>query len=322
MIRTRRADTDLTFAPRKVETLWVAPDAGGAQALPRGQRLRRRRGARRGGRAGPPALLHAGRAAEGDGLVVGGGARRRSRSSRKHPDGLDPRRLKQLAPRAAEVSDAPSKVRSLLRAIAALERREGIVFTQFRSTQDTIVDALRASGVEPAVFHGELGWREKEEALDRFRTALPVLVSTEAGGEGRNLQFCQHRRQLRPAVEPDAGRAADRPRPPPRPGRIRCASSTWSRAARSSRTCSRSSTEDPHVRAGGRRDGGDPRHLAAARLVRGRGLQALDRVDATRGCASAASPSWRSTSWSRAASTRSRRTGRAGCSRRPRKEEA
>jgi superfamily II DNA/RNA helicase len=42
------------------------------------------------------------------------------------------------------------------------------------------------------VFHGELSWREKEEALDRFRTgSATVLVSTEAGGEGRNLQFCR-----------------------------------------------------------------------------------------------------------------------------------
>jgi len=41
------------------------------------------------------------------------------------------------------------------------------------------------------VFHGELGWREKEEALDHFRNTASVLVSTEAGGEGRNLQFCQ-----------------------------------------------------------------------------------------------------------------------------------
>ena len=41
------------------------------------------------------------------------------------------------------------------------------------------------------MFHGELGWREKEESLERFRVQSPVLVSTEAGGEGRNLQFCR-----------------------------------------------------------------------------------------------------------------------------------
>ena len=63
--------------------------------------------------------------------------------------------------------------------------------TQFRSTQATLVKALNEAGITPAVFHGELGWREKEEALDHFRTVAPVLVSTEAGGEGRNLQFCR-----------------------------------------------------------------------------------------------------------------------------------
>jgi SNF2 family DNA or RNA helicase len=105
------------------------------------------------------------------------------------PAGLDQRRLRALAARAEAVAGSPSKVRTLLRVLASLGAEKAIVFTQFRSTQDAIVSALIAAGIEPAVFHGELGWREKEEALDHFRTAAPVLVSTEAGGEGRNLQF-------------------------------------------------------------------------------------------------------------------------------------
>jgi len=109
----------------------------------------------------------------------------------RNPDGLDAKRMKALATRAGEVGAKQGKVRSLLRRIEALKGQKAIVFTQFRSTQESIVAALREIGVEPAIFHGELGWREKEEALDRFRTSLPVLVSTEAGGEGRNLQFCQ-----------------------------------------------------------------------------------------------------------------------------------
>jgi len=43
----------------------------------------------------------------------------------------------------------------------------------------------------PRRVHGELGWREKEEALEFFRDHSQILVSTEAGGEGRNLQFCR-----------------------------------------------------------------------------------------------------------------------------------
>jgi SNF2 family DNA or RNA helicase len=35
-----------------------------------------------------------------------------------------------------------------------------------------------------------MGWKEKEDSLENFRQQAQVLVSTEAGGEGRNLQFC------------------------------------------------------------------------------------------------------------------------------------
>jgi SNF2 family DNA or RNA helicase len=119
-----------------------------------------------------------------------------ARSTLEHlsraPDGLDPRQLRQLASRAEELCRAPSKVRSLLRCIGSLGGRKAIVFTQFRTTQDTLVAALREQGIEPAVFHGELGWREKEESLEVFRGVAPILVSTEAGGEGRNLQFCSN----------------------------------------------------------------------------------------------------------------------------------
>lgn len=43
-----------------------------------------------------------------------------------------------------------------------------------------------------ALFHGEMDWREKEDSLEAFRLRDQVLVSTEAGGEGRNLQFARN----------------------------------------------------------------------------------------------------------------------------------
>jgi SNF2 family DNA or RNA helicase len=190
MIRTRRVDTQITFAPRKVETLWVSQS-------PAERRLYRQVS------DFVADAVHAEEGAPGRRhyftLVVlqkemgssWAAARSTLEKLSRSPDGLDARRLKVLAARAAEAGADQSKVRSLLRRMGALGERKCIVFTQFRSTQDTIVEALRAQGVEPALFHGELGWREKEEALDRFRGPAPVLVSTEAGGEGRNLQFCQ-----------------------------------------------------------------------------------------------------------------------------------
>ena len=41
-----------------------------------------------------------------------------------------------------------------------------------------------------ARYHGRLSRREKEAAIVSFRDHADVLVTTEAAGEGRNLQFC------------------------------------------------------------------------------------------------------------------------------------
>jgi len=107
------------------------------------------------------------------------------------PDGLDPKRVRQFADKATELREDPSKIRTLMRVVASLKGEKAIVFTQFRATQDAIVDALKAESITHAMFHGEMGWREKEESLEQFRLRDQVLVSTEAGGEGRNLQYAR-----------------------------------------------------------------------------------------------------------------------------------
>ncbi|HEU4764990.1 MAG TPA: SNF2-related protein [Candidatus Eisenbacteria bacterium] len=69
-------------------------------------------------------------------------------------------------------------------------RDKFVVFTQFRATLEFLARSLRGMGVKTAVFHGALSLREKEAAIAQFKDRARVLVSTEAGGEGRNLQFC------------------------------------------------------------------------------------------------------------------------------------
>ena len=64
-----------------------------------------------------------------------------------------------------------------------------VVFTQFRATQDMLVRRLRDAGIETAVFHGGLSRLEKEAAIEQFRESARVLLATESGSEGRNLQF-------------------------------------------------------------------------------------------------------------------------------------
>ena len=67
-----------------------------------------------------------------------------------------------------------------------------LVFTQFRDTQDYLAERLAAEGWGVHTFHGQKSPIEKDRAVDGFRRGRgpQILVSTEAGGEGRNFQFC------------------------------------------------------------------------------------------------------------------------------------
>jgi SNF2 family DNA or RNA helicase len=191
MVRTRRTDTNLTFPPRTVETVWV-PQTASERTLYRNvsdfvvDAVRGESGA-----PGRPHYFTLMVLQKEMGSSWAAAQATLERLGRDGHDGFDPKRLKQFAQRAGEVGRTPSKVRSLLRTLQRIGNEKVIIFTQFRNTQETLVEALKETGIEPTVFHGELGWREKEEALEHFRTSAPVLVSTEAGGEGRNLQFCR-----------------------------------------------------------------------------------------------------------------------------------
>lgn len=65
-----------------------------------------------------------------------------------------------------------------------------VVFTQFRETQALLERHLRAANEPVALFHGGLTRVQKEEAVTAFRGPARLLLTTDAGSEGRNLQFC------------------------------------------------------------------------------------------------------------------------------------
>ena len=64
-----------------------------------------------------------------------------------------------------------------------------LVFTRFRATQEHLARVLREAGESFALYHGGLRREAKEDAVRAFEGPCRILVSTEAGGEGRNLQF-------------------------------------------------------------------------------------------------------------------------------------
>ncbi len=67
-----------------------------------------------------------------------------------------------------------------------------IIFTQFRETQRYLGELLTAMGWGVNLFHGQMKPEEKDNAVERFKneSGPQILLSTEAGGEGRNFQFC------------------------------------------------------------------------------------------------------------------------------------
>ena len=81
--------------------------------------------------------------------------------------------------------------RLLVSQLASDGREKLIVFTHFRATLELLADLLRGMGVEFVIYHGGLSRAEKDAAIQRFEQSAQVLRSTEAAGEGRNLQFCR-----------------------------------------------------------------------------------------------------------------------------------
>ncbi len=88
------------------------------------------------------------------------------------------------------------KFRMLLDLIEKIKTKENdpelkvIIFTEFRPTQDAIIAFLEKFGYTCAYINGSLSREGKNEQVRLFRDERQILVSTDAGGEGINLQFC------------------------------------------------------------------------------------------------------------------------------------
>jgi SNF2 family DNA or RNA helicase len=67
-----------------------------------------------------------------------------------------------------------------------------IIFTEYRATQQYLLHYLKQHNIQAIPYQGGMGRGKKEWMTDLFRGSAQVLVATEAGGEGINLQFCNH----------------------------------------------------------------------------------------------------------------------------------
>ncbi|MCL0092368.1 DUF3883 domain-containing protein [Dehalococcoidia bacterium] len=65
-----------------------------------------------------------------------------------------------------------------------------LIFTESRDTLEYLVDKIKSWGYSLTYIHGGMNLDKRIEAESEFRNRAQVMVSTEAGGEGINLQFC------------------------------------------------------------------------------------------------------------------------------------
>ena len=78
------------------------------------------------------------------------------------------------------------------RLLELVQQRRGnrlLVFATFRRTLEHLQKLLAREGHEYVTFSGAENDREKDAAIAAFRESAPIMLCSESGGEGRNLQF-------------------------------------------------------------------------------------------------------------------------------------
>jgi SNF2 family DNA or RNA helicase len=103
--------------------------------------------------------------------------------------------LLQLA-RSTEAAGTDAKAEALLELIYKLQQEEAdpalkvLAFTEFVPTQAMLADYLESRGFAVATLNGSMDMETRTQTLQQFAQDARVLISTDAGGEGLNLQFC------------------------------------------------------------------------------------------------------------------------------------
>jgi SNF2 family DNA or RNA helicase len=103
-------------------------------------------------------------------------------------DGADPDWAR-LAERWAAVGRG-GKEAALIELVRRNPEEKKLVFVHSRETLAHVGDRLAEADVSFARFDGSLSGPEKDAAIAEFRDRATILLCTQSGGEGRNIQFC------------------------------------------------------------------------------------------------------------------------------------
>ena len=85
---------------------------------------------------------------------------------------------------------AGAKQAALLDLLQRNPAEKKMVFVHHLDSLAHLAGLLRARGMSFATFDGSMSGPDKDAAVAAFRDSVPILLCSESGGEGRNLQFC------------------------------------------------------------------------------------------------------------------------------------
>lgn len=100
------------------------------------------------------------------------------------------------AARRVDAAGPDAKARALLDWIYRMQAEEAdpelkvLIFTEFVPTQAMLADFLQSRGMSVVCLNGSMGMDERKDVQKQFSEDVRIMISTDAGGEGLNLQFC------------------------------------------------------------------------------------------------------------------------------------
>jgi SNF2 family DNA or RNA helicase len=109
-------------------------------------------------------------------------------SEHSQTDGSIKRQMTRLA-KLCEYVPNTSKTTRLLE-LLEISKEKVLVFSRFTATLEEIAQRLSESGIRFSKFQGNMSAAEKDRAVGNFQNGNNVMLCSEIGGEGRNLQFC------------------------------------------------------------------------------------------------------------------------------------
>ncbi|MGC8623890.1 MAG: DEAD/DEAH box helicase [Phycisphaerae bacterium] len=83
-----------------------------------------------------------------------------------------------------------AKENKLLELLSKNRGEKTLVFANFHATLDHLAGLMERHGIRFVLFTGGQSQLEKELAIDQFKHDVPVMLCSDSGGEGFNLQFC------------------------------------------------------------------------------------------------------------------------------------